>query len=189
MQRSHWQFVLSRLLLLGLLPGSCLPSLAGERAAPSGTPTIPSLHNLVTRSGSAFAGTVKTVEQIKPHHKDTVGVMRITFLVQKGYLGVRTGQVVTIHEWAGLWQAGERYRPGERVVLFLYPPSKLGLTSPMPNGRFPVDSGGQIVLPPPHQSPVISPNRGRLPGSAELPGSLRINLEDFEQALRWAKQE
>jgi hypothetical protein len=39
------------------------------------------------------------------------------------------GQVLTVHEWAGLWSSGKRYCVGERVFLFLYPPGKLGLTS------------------------------------------------------------
>src|SRR5258708_29179611 len=56
--------------------------------------------------------------------------------------------MLTIHEWAGLWSIGERYRLGERVLLFLYPPSKLGLTSPVAGavGRFAMDSQGHILL-------------------------------------------
>jgi hypothetical protein len=55
---------------------------------------------------------------------------------------------LTIHEWAGLWDRGERYRVGERVMLFLYSPSKLGLTSPVAGamGRFVVDAQGRILM-------------------------------------------
>ena len=74
--------------------------------------------------------------------------MQITFRVEQAIRGVRNGQVLAIREWAGLWNSGDRYRPGERLLLFLYKPSKFGLTSPVggPMGRFPVDSGGNVIL-------------------------------------------
>jgi len=45
-----------------------------------------------------------------------------------------------------LWSFGLRYRRGERALLFLYPPSRLGLTSWVggPLGRFAVDSTGSV---------------------------------------------
>jgi hypothetical protein len=62
--------------------------------------------------------------------------------------GASAGQSLTIQEWAGLWTGGERYRVGERVLLFLYSPSKLGLTSPVAGGigKFSVDAQGRIVM-------------------------------------------
>jgi hypothetical protein len=62
--------------------------------------------------------------------------------------GTSAGQSLTIHEWAGLWISGERYRVGEHVLLFLYSPSKLGLTSPVAGGigKFAVDAQGRIVM-------------------------------------------
>jgi hypothetical protein len=65
-------------------------------------------------------------------------------------LGVRAGQTLAIREWAALWELGERYRSGEGVLLFLYPPSKLGLTSPAmgPWGRFRIGPDGQVVIDP-----------------------------------------
>jgi hypothetical protein len=70
----------------------------------------------------------------------------VTFQVEHALRGTTTGQNLTIHEWAGLWNTKERYRVGERVLLFLYPPSKLGLTSPVagPMGRFAIDPQGRI---------------------------------------------
>lgn len=75
----------------------------------------------------------------------------VTFNVESAIRGTRAGQSLTIHEWAGLWERGERYRVGERVFLFLYSPSKLGLTSPVAGsaGRFAI-SRGQIWLNPDH---------------------------------------
>ena len=68
-------------------------------------------------------------------------------------------RTVEIKEWAGLWQSGERYRPGERVLLFLYPPSRLGLTSPVANraGRFEVDRAGRVTLKPRSGNAVLRP--------------------------------
>ncbi|MGA7930571.1 MAG: hypothetical protein WCA20_31815 [Candidatus Sulfotelmatobacter sp.] len=59
--------------------------------------------------------------------------------------GTSPGQSLTIQEWAGLWTSGERDRVGERVLLFLYSPSKSGLTSPVAGamGRFAMDSQGR----------------------------------------------
>lgn len=59
------------------------------------------------------------------------------------------GQSLNIREWAGLWAKGERYRTGERVLLFLYPPSRLGLTSPVGGdlGRFEIEPDGILLKP------------------------------------------
>lgn len=180
MHSSIWKFVFFGLTLAwsALLPASELP------AAPTTPPVLPNLRPLVARSGYVFSGTVKSIERIKPRSRDSVGVMRITFLVEHGYRGVLSGQTIAIHEWAGLWQSGQRYRVGEHVMLFLYPPSKLGLTSPVPNGKLPVDSSGNIVVPPSTPPPGSPLPRGALP-----PGSFRINPIDFELALRRAEQE
>jgi hypothetical protein len=77
-------------------------------------------------------------------------MVQITFHVDEGLRGVKTGQSLTIREWDGLWHFGERYRPGERVFLFLYQPSRLGLTSTVGGtmGRFAIDELGQAVLTP-----------------------------------------
>lgn len=181
MPSSIWKFVLPALILL-----FCLPLAAEERPGPlSQTPQLPNLHAVAAPSGYIFAGTVKAVELIRPQRKDkdSVAVMQITFHVDRGYRGVRTGQTIPIREWAGLWESGERYRTGEHVMLFLYPPSKLGLTSPVPNGRFPVDSGGGIVV------PSSRPPSTNLPAPGLLPPGLRISLQDFGLALRRAERE
>jgi hypothetical protein len=161
-----------------------LPMRAEERPVlPSQDTPLPNLHALAAPSGYIFAGTVKAIERIKPRHHNSVGVIRITFYVSRGYRGVHTGQTFAIREWAGLWQSGDRYRVGERVMLFLYPPSKLGLTSPVPNGRLPVDSSGRVVIPSPHLPSLPSPIR------SGLPSGYRISLQDFDTALRRAEQE
>jgi hypothetical protein len=100
-------------------------------------------------AGIIFSGTVTAVS---PASAKGERATAITFKVNKAIRGARAGQNLTIHEWAGLWSHGERYRVGERVFLFLYRPSRLGLTSPVAGGmgRFAMNSVGGILLTPQH---------------------------------------
>ena len=113
-------------------------------------------------AGMIFSGTVLSIAPAVHGHADNA----ITFKVDQALRGVSNGETVTIHEWAGLWSGGERYRVGERVVLFLYAPSRLGLTSPVSGGlgRFSVDLAGRIVLSPQHiwafgSDPIVNGKR------------------------------
>ncbi len=126
------------------------------------------LRILNRNSGCIFVGTVLSVERVAPTEASGVATVQITFQVEQWIRGSQDGQVLAIREWAGLWNSGERYRRGERLLLFLYAPSKLGLTSPVggPLGRFPVDSGGNVVLDDGRFSSLAlaPPARARLPG-------------------------
>ena len=154
MSWSRGRLSLLWLILLGSLPATAeLPLQSPQRNI------SPVRRSLTLRSGYIFSGTVKSVERVAPSTKDSVAVMRITFHVDQGLRGTRSGQMLVIREWAGLWQGRDRYRPGERVMLFLYPPSKLGLTSPVggASGRFPVDPKGQVIV----ESGGNNPERNR----------------------------
>jgi len=87
------------------------------------------LRRILRDSGRIFAGTVTNVQHIQGG--PGVPTTRVTFRIDEAIRGVKKGQTLQINEWGGLWQAGERYRIGEHVLLFLYPQSKLGLTSPV----------------------------------------------------------
>src|SRR6202030_2345933 len=106
------------------------------------------IHPVLRDSGQIFSGTVLKIEHRNSDSSSSLATTTIFFRVDEAIRNVRRGQVVEVHEWAGLWQSGERYHPGERVLLFLYPPSKVGLTSPVghSSGRFPVNSAGQVLL-------------------------------------------
>jgi hypothetical protein len=140
---------------------------------------------LQTRSsGYVFAGTVQSITPITPKEKNGVATMRITFRVDQAIQGIRTGQVLTIQEWAGVWEAGQKYRPGEKVVLFLYPPSRLGLTSVVqgPMGRFAVGEDGRVVI-----------GQGRTSGlppglRARIGGRSRVDLGEFTRILRLERE-
>jgi hypothetical protein len=140
---------------------------------------------MTRESGYIFAGTVTAVEGVTSSNR--VPTMKITFHVEQAIRGVRDGQTLVIQEWAGVWEAGESYRPGEHVLLFLYRPSKLGLTSPVggQQGRLKFDSNGMVIL---RQERMVSPFADPVlqPG---LPGSNYISVPDFARAIHQAEEE
>ncbi len=77
-------------------------------------------------------------------------VVRITFHVDDGIRGVKTGEEITVQEWQGLWNGSHsgRYKVRERVLVFYHAPSSQGLTSPVSGeaGRFSIKSGNRIHL-------------------------------------------
>lgn len=151
-------------------------------AAAAQVPTALNLRQITSGAGYIFSGTVIAVARVSPSEADQAATMRITFRVDQAVRGVRARQTLVIREWEGLWNAGERYYVGERVLLALYPPSKLGLTSPVGAGlgRFPLDRNGELA-PRPEQAqalasdPVIGP---------WLRGKTRVNGRDFARMLR-----
>lgn len=159
-----WRILAVPLLGMSLFCGS----IVGQTAPAPKLASIPNLNALTRTAGYIFNGTVMSIEHAPLAQASAMPVVRITFRVDHAVRGVKAGQLLTIREWAGLWDAGERYRAGQRVMLFLYPPSRLGLTSPVggPQGRFNLDRNGNIVLPPvqtnlPRQlapSPIRPPN-------------------------------
>ncbi len=94
-----------------------------------------------------FSGVVLQVKR----SESTSGSTQITFRVEDAIRDVRRGQIIRVSEWSGLWNSGERYATGEHVLLFLYPKSKLGLTSPVGGqaGRSAVDTAGRVLVPSP----------------------------------------
>jgi hypothetical protein len=139
-----------------------------------------STRQIVRDSALIFSGTVLTVEHLGAGPNCSQGITRISFRVQSAIRGVRSGRVIQIREWGGLWSVGERYQPGETVMLFLYPNSKLGLTSPVGGsaGRFRVNKSGHVQ--------IGSVNDFRKSGA--LPRS-NINVRDFAAAIRRAARE
>jgi hypothetical protein len=167
---------------------SCLPVLAEELVRPGtagpGLPTRPMPHPppIARNSGYIFAGTVQSVHLASPEPR-SVPTVQISFHVDEAIRGVRSGQTLVIREWAGLWNSGEHYRVGERVLLFLYPPSKLGLTSPVGGamGRFAVGPRGRVIV-----------SRGRisfLPRSRGLIQDEEFTAREFVRMIQMAETE
>ena len=162
------------LLLLALLS----PANQVLFAQPATKLPFPLLGQIARRSGYIFAGTVMAVERIADRGA-AVDSVRITFRVDRGIRGVRTGQSLTIREWAGLWASGERYQPGQRVMLFLYRPSKLGFTSAVggAQGRLDVSQDGRVILQPDWQAGPSEEFRTK-------PKKARLSAREFARALR-----
>ena len=148
-------------------------------------PAPPSLLQLTQRAGYIFSGTVLSVERVQPKAQNEVVTVRITFRVDQAVRGVSSRQVFAIREWAGLWESGDRYRRGQQVLLFLYQPSKLGLTSPVNGGfgRFNLDSSGRILLSAARLAALRIDTPVPGPGSSR---TISIKSRDLVRAIRRA---
>jgi hypothetical protein len=176
--------ILSRCLLV-----ACLLPLSPPRGLSQvgGTPPhrVVGIRQITQRAGFIFVGRVASVAAVAPLAPGTVRTVEITFQVEQAIRGTRAGETLTIREWPGLWRGEERYRVGQRMLLVLYPPSKVGLTSPVGGaaGRFAVDRSGRVVLSPIQQQwlnagAAISPDEGH-----------RLPLRDLAGAVRRAAKE
>lgn len=161
-------------------------SAVGQDSLTKPFPAVSSRRMLTQNSGYIFDGTVLSVQAVQNDARD-VPTVQVRFRVEQAIRGTRVGQILTIREWAGLWNSGERYHPGERLLLFLYRPSKLGLTSPVggPAGRFAVDSGGNALI-----------ESGRLPvlpldpaSRAQFRDKKRVNARALALAMQRADPE
>ncbi len=166
------------LLLAGSSWSVSLPPLAKPNGAPN-------LRRMTHESGYIFAGIVMNVERVAS--SNSVSIIKITFHVNHGIRGIGNGQTLIIHEWAGLWRSGEFYRRGDRVLLFLYRPSKLGLTSPVGGRlcRFKLDSSGMVILQQERRlslfaDPVIP---------RTSPVNTHLSITDFARAIHQAEEE
>jgi hypothetical protein len=162
--------------------GPFYPPPVMPRHSPVATGTI-AFDRVVSAAGIIFSGRVTSVSRTPLPTGESPPSTAVTFQVDQAVRGVLPGQNLTIHEWAGLWDRGERYRVGERVMLFLYSPSKLGLTSPVAGatGRFAVDAQGKILLNQQHsESFMTDPILGR---------KTVVPYQDFVVAVRRSGRE
>lgn len=152
---------------------------------PPANPGLPTdvFQQLVQHAGMIFAGRVTSVggDGVRLGEGHPATAVTVTFQVEHALRGTSANQSVTIHEWAGLWGRGERYRVGEHVLLFLYGPSGLGLTSPVagPLGRFALDSQDRIVMSAGHVAAYG--------GNPILRGKPLVPYVDFALAVRNAR--
>lgn len=151
--------------------------------APIAPPITIGFPQFARAAGMIFSGTVTAIEPRPRSHGQAVEIVAVTFHVEDAIRGVTPGQDLTIKQWIGLWSAGQRYRVGERALLFLYPPSKLGLTSCVawPMGRFSIDGWGRVLLSAQHLSAFRA--------DPVLGGKAHVRISDFAQAVRRASEE
>ncbi len=146
----------------------------------------PHWKQLSRSAGMVFSGTVIGVET-QPAGKDRpVPLILTKFRVDRAFAGVRPGQVLTIREWAGAWSTHRAMHSGQRMLIFLYPPSRLGLTSPVggPLGQVTLDSRGEIA----HAVALaINPRNARSPMRVAATQPI-ITLRQLERAIRSARK-
>jgi hypothetical protein len=143
---------------------------------------------LSARAGIVFAGTVLSGGADSAGTDRPVPSVALRFRVDRAIAGVDPGQTLTIHEWIGAWLEQTPMHRGDRFLLFLYPPSYLGLTSPIGGrrGQIRLDSAGQIIL-----------GRSALPGkqtamqpvsssSSRFPRA-SVTLDQLTRAIRSAR--
>jgi len=143
------------------------------------------------RAGIIFTGTVLSNSGESAQTDSGVPSVEIRFQVDRAIAGVEPGGILTIHEWIGSLSRHPAMRPGEHLLLFLYPPSSLGLTSPVSGSQ------GQIRLDPLGRTIVDQP--GPVPDSQASPidsaSKLRhisapaTTLDQLERAIHAARGE
>jgi len=140
-----------------------------------------------------FAGTVLN-DALPGAEPVAAGAMpfsvQFRFRVDHAIAGVERGQIVTIHEWAGALSLQRPMVGGQHLLLLLYAPSRLGLTSPVggPAGQILLDSRGEYVS----QDEFLRRNAASLLqnvpyGISEPPRTLSV--DQLERAIRGARKE
>jgi hypothetical protein len=156
----------------------------------------PQWKQLSRRAGMIFAGTVLngatstvTTQTAVTDRADpgATPAVQLSFRVDEAIAGVERGQVLTIHEWAGAWSMHRPMSKGEHILIFLYPPSRLGLTSPVGGslGQVALDSSGKNIVE--RKSTAIgvqntSSAQPRVPVA-------RVSVVQLERAIRSARSE
>jgi hypothetical protein len=157
------------------------PTEPSQPVRPSPPPPTPrfGLPELAKAAGMIFSGTVTQISR-RPAASDAFPTVAITFHVDSAIRGATSGEDQTIKQWIGLWSSGQRYHVGDRALFFLYPPSKLGLTSCVgwPLGRFAMDHSGHVLL----SAQQLSSFRQ----DPVLGGRSRVSFRDFARAVQLA---
>jgi len=145
MARFSWIFqCLRALFAAGLL-------LAVPRARAQNMPprTVEdALHRMSDEAGVIFAGQVIAVHR-QSGGAEASGVVEVEFRVDQAVRGCTAGAPYVLREWAGLWAGGvQRYRVGERLLMFLRTPSASGLSSPVDgmDGAVPIHGGSSPLV-------------------------------------------
>jgi len=127
-----------------------------------------------------------------PAADQPIPAIELRFRVDRPIAGVAPGQVLTIREWTGALSRQRSLRRGDRILLFLYPRSRLGLTSPVggPQGQIRLDPSGQYVT----QQSFAAPSRASGAGdrnSSRAAGSSsrRVPISQLTRAIRAARGE
>jgi hypothetical protein len=147
-----------------------------------------SIPQLTSKAGFIFAGRVLRVDRPSPL-PGRVPLVHVTLQVDRALRGVRRGQTFTLTQWTAAWENGPQFRPGQRLLLFLYPVSRAGLTSVVGGrlGQFDLDPAGNIVLRGDQQHHLFAPEDApAAPARALAHPSTKFHYRDFARRVRQA---
>ena len=161
----------------------CAASLAlAQTEDPAARVFGPHWKKLCRDSGLIFSGTVLEVRSARSGEPEKIPIVRIRLRVDHPIVGVRSRGTFVIREWAGAWSEHPMH-PGQRVLLLLYPQSRLGLTSPVGGslGQVSLTDENTIV------QRVVVPDRQNAAQLQRSPGNdprSRIALGQLERSIR-----
>jgi hypothetical protein len=147
----------------------------------------PQWKQIARASGMVFSGTVLGITATPAGTDRAMPTVEVKFQIDQAIAGVKSGQVLTIHEWTGAWSSHRAMRTGQRILLFLYPPSRLGLTSSVggPMGQIALDASGKNIAAP----AAISNGTLRARPMFRVALQPSISLRQLERAIRSAREE
>lgn len=109
------------------------------------------IEDMARAAGLIFAGQVIAIRRsagfTNSDQAAAEGIVEVDFRVDQAVRGPASGAIFTLREWSGLWNGNggnERYRVGQRLLVFLYEPDISGLSSPVHgrDGAVPLRGGG-----------------------------------------------
>jgi hypothetical protein len=112
--------------------------------------------------------------------------------VDQAIAGVEQGQILTIHEWAGAWSMHRPMSSGQHILIFLYPLSRLGFTSPVGGslGQFALDPSGKNVSKYEQKAAAVVSPRNESSPQLLVPADTRsVSVVQLERAIRSARNE
>jgi hypothetical protein len=152
----------------------------------------PQWEELSRRAGMIFAGTVLTAATQTAATDRAVPAVQLSFRVDHAIAGVERGEILTIHEWAGAWSMHRPMSSGQHILIFLYPPSRLGFTSPVGGslGQVALDPSGKNVSKDAQKPAAAIGLRNESSPRPRVPVDTRsVSVVQLERAIRSAREE
>lgn len=151
----------------------------------------PQWRQLSRRAGIIFAGTVlavtepaPTIDAAAPDRPvaGAIPAVQLSFRVDEAIAGAEPGQILTIHEWAGAWSMHRPMTKGQHILLFLYPLSRLGLTSPVGGslGQIALDASGKNAV---ERHPAIALTSTAVPSPVVPLDRQIVSVRQLERAI------
>jgi hypothetical protein len=151
----------------------------------------PRWKQLSRRAGMIFAGTVLSTSAASDHaDAGATPSIELIFRIDEPIAGVERGQILAIHEWAGAWSMHRPMTRGQRILIFLYRPSRLGLTSPVGGslGQIALDSSGQTVSAETvNRAAAMAPRDQSSSPQQSPPDAASVTVMQLERAIRAAR--